>query len=127
MRPLTEFMEGKNCGLTVVARERRRPATSCMRMRAVFAYFVRNPGDGWRMRMQVIPGLVVRRPGSRLTLCILLQERHLQDVIHAKQTNSVKKKHVYIPTPEATIPVEQYSTVNQQVNRGHQYVRVPGK
>ncbi len=23
----------------------------------------RNPGDGWRMRMQVLPGLVARRPG----------------------------------------------------------------
>ncbi len=22
-----------------------------------------NPGDGWRMRVQVLPGLVVRRPG----------------------------------------------------------------
>ncbi len=62
--------------------------------------------------------------------CISLyppQERHLQDVIQAKQTNSVKKKHVYIPIPEATIPVKHYDTINQQINRAHQYVRVPGK
>lgn len=56
-----------------------------------------------------------------------LQERHLQDVIQAKQTTAVKKKAVYIPTPEAAIPVEHYDQITRKINRGHQYVRVPGE
>ncbi len=28
----------------------------------------RNPGDGWCMRMQVLPGLLVRRPGFEASL-----------------------------------------------------------
>lgn len=55
-----------------------------------------------------------------------LQERHLQEVILAQQTNSVKKKHVYIPTPDAAITVAHYEEIAKPVQRTMQYVRVPG-
>ena len=55
------------------------------------------------------------------------QERHLQEVILAQQTNSVKKKHVYIPTPDAAITVAHYDQIAKPVQRTPQYVRVPGE
>ena len=55
------------------------------------------------------------------------QERHLQEVILAQQTNSVKKKHVYIPTPDAAITVAHYEEIAKPVQRTMQYIRVPGK
>ena len=56
----------------------------------------------------------------------LLQERHLQEVILAQQTNSVKKKLVYIPTPDAAITVADYEEIAKPVQRTMQYIRVPG-
>ena len=56
-----------------------------------------------------------------------VQERHLQEVILAQQTNSVKKKHVYIPTPDAAITVACYEEIAKPVQRTMQYIRVPGK
>ena len=58
---------------------------------------------------------------------LLFQERHLQEVILAQQTNSVKKKHVYIPTPDAAITVAHYEEIAKPVQRTVQYIRVPGK
>ena len=55
------------------------------------------------------------------------QERHLQEVILAQQTNSVKKKHVYIPTPDAAITVATYEETAKPIHRASQYVRVPGE
>lgn len=48
-------------------------------------------------------------------------------MILAQQTNSVKKKHVYIPTPDAAITVATYEEIAKPVHRASQYVRVPGE
>ena len=53
------------------------------------------------------------------------QERHLQEVILAQQTNC--RHEVYIPTPEVAVDVAHYEHIYQKIlNRQCQYIRVPG-
>lgn len=60
--------------------------------------------------------------------CIFLspQERHLQDVIHAQQSNR-NTKHVVIPTPENAIHVPEYDSITNSIDGAPpQYIRLPG-
>ena len=53
------------------------------------------------------------------------QERHLQEVILAQQTNC--HREVFIPTPEVAVDVIHYERVYQKVlYRQTSYIRVPG-
>lgn len=68
---------------------------------------------------------------GRLVLykCLVIyhtQERHLQDVIHAQQTNR-NIKHVVIPTPENAIDVPYYGAITKNKEKPPaQYIRLPG-
>ena len=54
------------------------------------------------------------------------QERHLQEVILAQQTNC--HREVFIPTPEVAVDVTHYERVYQKIlYRQTPYIRVPGK
>ncbi len=66
----------------------------------------RNPGDGWRMRIQALPGLVVRRPGFEANPVLTALPPRVDTPLIVCMGTKQARYHVLAPTSKGKVGVQ---------------------